>query len=422
MLKALKNKVIDLFKGGFFHIFIGNTLVKVIAFVSSIVVVRLVSKSEYAYLTYADNLYNYVISLAGMGMTAAVLKYCASAETKQKDKAYFFFALKYGTLLQTICAGIVLGYAFYFDIAFPEARVIMLALFLYPVLNNILNVFLNYLRAHGYNKVYARAGVVQTIIVFVMSIVLVGLVGILGIAVARYLAIIIASFVMFKVLFDELKDVPKTELTSIEKKGFLTMSFSLMISNLFSLIIPINEMTLINELIRDEVVTANYKIAMMIPSQLPFVTNSIIVYYFTIVAKMKNGKQIWNLSKKVGIVTFGIISIVSFSGAILTPYIIKAIYGKQYMDAGTLSVFFWGVHGINAAIRLIPMNFLPAIGVVKFNAVMAALSCLLHVCISYISIKIYGIWGAGVAACIVYFVSGLLYWLYFRRYCMKMNS
>ena len=63
------------------------------------------------------------------------------------------------------------------------------------------------------------------------------------------------------------------------------MSISLMISNLFSLIMPINEMTLINELIRDEVITANYKIAIMIPSQLAFVTQSIVIYYFTIVAK-----------------------------------------------------------------------------------------------------------------------------------------
>ena len=46
-------------KGGFFHIFVGNTLVKMIAFVSSIVIVRLVDKTDYAYLTYADNLYNY---------------------------------------------------------------------------------------------------------------------------------------------------------------------------------------------------------------------------------------------------------------------------------------------------------------------------------------------------------------------------
>ena len=160
----------------------------------------------------------------------------------------------------------------------------------------------------------------------------------------------------------------------------------------------------------------------MIPSQLPFITNSIIIYYFTIIAKMQDGRQIWKLSKKVGFVNFGIISGISFIGAVLTPFIIKVVYGNQYMDAGALSVFFWIVHAMNAIFRLIPMNFLPAIGVVKFNAFMAAFSCLLHVCIAYVSIKIYGIWGAGVAACVVYFISGILYWLYYRKYCMKINN
>jgi len=62
----------------------------------------------------------------------------------------------------------------------------------------------------------------------------------------------------------------------------MVMSISLMLSNLFSLIMPINEMTLVNELLRNETITANYKIAIMIPGQLSFVTQSIIIYYFTI--------------------------------------------------------------------------------------------------------------------------------------------
>ena len=79
MYHTIKEKIVGLLRGGFFHIFIGNTLVKMIAFISSIVIVRLVSKNDYAYLTYADNLYNYAISFAGLGMASSILKYCATA-------------------------------------------------------------------------------------------------------------------------------------------------------------------------------------------------------------------------------------------------------------------------------------------------------------------------------------------------------
>ena len=83
MGEKIKSKLNGLIKGGFFHIFVGNTLVKMI------VIVRLVDKTDYAYLTYADNLYNYVVSFAGLGMTSSILKYCAAADTEQEDRAYF---------------------------------------------------------------------------------------------------------------------------------------------------------------------------------------------------------------------------------------------------------------------------------------------------------------------------------------------
>lgn len=422
MVKSLKNKISDLFKGGFFHIFVGNTMIKLIAFISSIVIVRLVTKQEYAYLAYADNLYNYVISLAGMGMTAAVLKYCAAAKSPEEDKAYFIFSLKYGSVLQLVCSLLIVLYVMCTHIPFPEARAIVCALVAYPVLNNILNVFLNYLRAHGFNKRFANAALIQTLIVFIASIGLVIIFGIIGIALARYVAIIIASIYVLKIIVEKNKAICKKILCRDEIKAFLIMSFSLMISNLFSLIMPINEMALVNGMLRDEIITANYKIAIMIPGQLSFVTQSIIVYYFTIVAKMDNGKEIWKLSKKVGYVTAGIIVGICVIGMLLTPIIIRMVYGSQYEDAISLSIFFWIVYGVNAAIRLIPMNFLPAIGVVKFNAIMAAVSCGVHLVITYIAIRVFGIWGAGIATCIVYLLSGIAYWIYYRKCCMEMDN
>ena len=152
MGEKIKSKLNGLIKGGFFHIFVGNTLVKMIAFVSSIVIVRLVDKTDYAYLTYADNLYNYVVSFAGLGMTSSILKYCAAADTEQEDRA--------------ILSLIVVLYVALTSIPFPNARSVVYILVLYPVFNNILATVLSYLRAHGENEAYARAAVVQTTVVF----------------------------------------------------------------------------------------------------------------------------------------------------------------------------------------------------------------------------------------------------------------
>ena len=412
-------KIVGLIKGGFFHIFIGNTLIKMIAFISSILIVRLVDKTDYAYLTYADNLYNYVISFAGLGMTSAVLKFCAAAKTKEEDKAYFIFATKYGTLFEALLSVIVVLYVTWGTIPFPEAKQITYILVLYPVLNNVINTILGYLRAHGENEVYSRTAVIQTFCVFAGSVGLVLLVGINGIAFARYIAITIAIASTIKILKKHLDGVEKIILTREKIRTFMIMSISLMISNLFSLIMPINEMTLINEMIRDEVITSNYKIATLIPSQLSFVTQSIVVYYFTIIARMDDKKEIWKTSKKVGLVSAGVILVIASIGAILSPWIIQLVYGSRYNDASGLSTVFWIVYAMNAGIRMVPMNFLPAIGVAKFNAVMAGISCVAHFAITYIAISNLGIWGAGIATGIIYLGSGICYWTYYRYVCLK---
>ncbi|MFR8244571.1 MAG: polysaccharide biosynthesis C-terminal domain-containing protein [Mediterraneibacter faecis] len=102
----------------------------------------------------------------------------------------------------------------------------------------------------------------------------------------------------------------------------------------------------------------------------------------------------------------------------LSPYIIRIVYGSRYEDATALSTVFWIVYALNAGIRMVPMNFLPAIGVAKFNAIMAAISCGVHLIITYFAISQFGIWGAGIATGFVYVVSGVVYWVYYRKKCL----
>ncbi len=418
-VEIVSKKIKSLMRGGFFHIFFGSVLVKLIAFFSSIVVVRLVDKSAYAYLTYADNLYNYALAFAGLGMPSAICKYCAVAKSKEEDKAYLSFALKYSTLFQFIVSCIVVIYVTFFDIPFPSAKGIVYVLFFYPILSNVLSIIMGYVRAHEKNQLYSKMSVIQTLLVFMGSVLFVRIWGISGIAGARYIAILTTCYCAFSFIRGEISRVKKYTLESREIKSFMTMSVSLMIANLFSLIIPINETMLISELLRSEEITANYKVATMIPAQLPFVTQSIVIYYFTIIAKMKDKKKIWQLSKKIGFVTTGIITGISFIGIILGKYIIRYVYGAQYEDAILLSNLFWIVNAINASVRMLPMNFLPAIGSAKINAVVAAGSCLVHVIGTYLCIRMFGIWGAGISSMIVYIGSAIVYWVYFRRKCME---
>lgn len=417
MISKFKIQVLGLLRGGFFHILFGNTLTKMIAFISSIVIVRLVSKEDYAYLAYADNLYSYANLVAGLGMSTAVLKFCSP--NQENDKAYMMFAMKYGNIFQIALSFIIVIYASFVALPFPGARYLVITLAMYPVLTNIVTTIQNYVRAHLNNKLYVRISVVQTISVFGCSVVFVLGIGVFGIVVARYIAIVLSIIVAWKFLKSNLWKINSEKLKANQAKAFLAMALSMMIANLFSSMLANNEMALINYLISDEITTANYKVANLIPSQLTFVTSSVVVYYFPIISNMKVDKLVWNKVKRIGVFTGIIIIGITVFLMFFSPLIIELAYGNRYHDALGLFQLFWVVYCINAGFRMIPLNMLPALGITKFNAFLSVITCIVHFIIDYIFISYFGITGAGVASASVYLISGAIGWVYLHKICVN---
>ncbi|MGF7012287.1 O-antigen/teichoic acid export membrane protein [Lachnospiraceae bacterium PF1-22] len=418
----IKKKFKSLLKGGFFHILFGNTAIKMVAFFSSIVIVRLVSKEEYAYLAYSDNLYSYINIFAGLGMSTAVLKFCSNTVDKEEDKAYLGFALKYGSLFQILISIVFISYSLMAEIPFPEARSIILLSGVYPLLMNVFTTIMNYTRAHLANTLYVKMSFWQTVAIFVGSVLSVLVIGINGIVIARYIATFIALIIAVPFLKSKFDNVNSIKLSKTKKRAFVGMSVSLMVASLFSIVIASNEQTLVNYLVKSEVATANYKVANLIPSQLSFVSNSIVVYFFPIVAQMKKGKETWKKLKNIGLLTLVINVLLCIIGIVFTPIIINLIYGSKYADAKELFAIFWIVHAINAGVRIMPMNMLAAIGEARLNAFISVGTCLVHFIVDYFAIGKLGLSGVGIASGIVYFASGLLYWIIlFRKSEKKCN-
>ena len=417
-LTAVFGKIKYLIKDGFLHILFGNTLVKMISFISSIVIVNLVAKTHYAYLNYADNLYAYIDLFSGLGMSAALLKYCATIEEKEKDKAYLSFALKNGIVFQLTLSVILSVAIIFLDIPFPQAKPLIWMLILYPVLNFTVSAVQCYIRAHRNNRLFSTIAVVQTLVVFLGSVGFVLLLDVKGVVVARYLAVTCAILLGLVFIKRRLSGVKTVKLERSEKLAFRKMGISLMIASFFSMVMPVNEMFLVNTLLQNEVATANYKVAINIPSQTAFITSSIVIYFFPIIAKMATDKlRVWKTSKRIGYICFGIVALITVLGILITPWLFHAFYGGKYDDAIPLAYVVWVVYAFNSGLRMIPMNILPAIGKTAFNAGLSVVSCGVQFVLDYVFIKNFGIMGAVYATGIVYLLSGIAYWIYLGFVC-----
>lgn len=420
-LKHISNDIIYVAKNGMFHILSGNILIKTIQFISSIILIRMVDKTIYAHYLYADNIYSYIDLLSGLGIYTALIKYCSINKDPQKDIAYLSFAAKFGSVFQILSSILLcIIVVVFFRIPFSGARVFLWVLVMYPFFNFGVILLQSYRRAHLDYKAYSLIGLINAILVFSANIIFVYLFDVMGSVIARYLSVIIT--LVYAVVITK-KRIPKgnipVKLSMNEKKEFLALGISLMISTFCSSVMPINETFLVNNIIKDEIISSNFRVAGLIPQQLMLLTGAITVYYFPIFSSMKDYKLILKKSIKVGLLTGVIIIVFALFGILSSPLMIRLVYGNQYIDAIKMSYFLWIMRALNAGFRMIPINILPAIGEHKFIANLAIASSVIHLIVDYYFIKTIGIMGIAYATIFIYLLTGIIAWIYLFYVCKK---
>ncbi len=418
----IKEKLQGLIKNGFLYILSGNILNRAIAMISAILVAALVNKQEYAYLGYADNLYGYLSYTMGLGLSSALLKYCSVAESKSVERAYFRFSVSVGSVFEIIVSlGLCVAVSF-INIPFPNSRKYCWMLILYPVIHNFYTNILCYFRTQLNNKKYALAGIINSGSSCILTIILLKLFGTNGIVASRYTAITIAVLYCLPTLIRYFKNTERVTVSAENKRAFLSMGIALMLANLFSSIMPLNEAFLVNNIIKDEIATSNFKVAGQFPQLLLLVSGAITVYFFPIIAKLKDGREIKKKVIQIEMLNIVLIVFLTLCGIIFTPFVFHILYGTKYDDAVSIARLLWIMRAVNCSFRMVPINMLPAIGKTKFNVVVAVLSCAVQVALDYYFLTNMGITGVAYGAIIVFGLSAVAYWIYFIRSCNEMSG
>lgn len=417
MLSRLKRML----TGGLSYILCGNFLSKAVALISGILIARLVDKNEYAYLSYADNLYSYISLFTGLGLASALLVVCTPDVSAGKQKTYLNKALWIGGSFELLAAAILCIGVQLLQVPFPEARRYMWLLVAYPLLTYLFTACQSFVRVKRENKRYAVLGAGHTILVSIFSIVFALAMDAIGVIPARYAAAAMVFVLAAGYLRRKDRAVVPEPISRQEEKEFLSTGLALMFANLFSGMMPINEAFIVNHLIKEEAVTANFKVAGIIPSMLPIITSSVMVYYFPIISAMKHDRTVKKTVRSVALINAAVIVCITAVGMALTPVGIRLLYGSKYLDAIALSYPLWIMRAVNAAWRMVPLNVLAAVGQSKFNAVIAVFTCLIHAVLDYVFISLWSMGGVAYAAIAVYVISGAILWLRLRRVYQKLS-
>ena len=403
-----------LHKRGFFHIIAGSTLAKIAGFVSVFFLPRFLSKADYGLLTYVDNIRNYVMLFNGIGITQATLRYCAQKGSDEEKKGYFLASLKVGILADA--AIILLTAAAYLvaPLPFEGARFQLLISACLPVFYFLFTDIQLLLRATFQNQRYSVYNFTYSFLLMIFQIVFAVLWGVTGVMVGRYISMGLCVLLGFLLI----RDLPMMQVKALmpdwgQVKAMMRFSIVMLSASATSMVMSYNETFIVGQMLKNEELLAEYRVAANILSISLFLLEALLVFilpYF--IQHIGDRKWIWNSYKKLFAIN-GVVMTLFHLGLFLFAKLYLYIFaGPEYMGAAPLVRMFLIASWIQAVFRGLSGNILAVTGE-EINIIFV----IVHAVIDIAAVKILGIYGAAIALIVVYLLSGLIMNLHLRNIC-----
>lgn len=410
--EEIKAKILLLKNRGFFDIFTGTILVKCISFCSVIFLPRIINDTDqYGLLSIVDNFNSYLILVNGLGLANSVLRFCSIREKYEEKRAIFVFCFKWGLIINGIIIVGVLLVLSQITLSIEGLKTYLFIGVGIPTFSFIFECITLFLRSDLKNKEYARISILYAILYAGFQIIFAIGYKIFGVIIGRYCAFLVILVIGFLVIKTrtELFKVKASTLNNGVKKELFSFAVGGLFASAFSLIMPLNEQMVITILLENETQVAYYKAASLVPSNIQFIASAVVVFIMPYFARHSDDIEwIKSKSKLVMAVIAGIIIPIVIILFIISPCIIRLVFGEAYMPALNLMRVMWITFSISSILKIPLGNILAAAGKVKFNLLNAMITAIIHLVLDYVCISFFELNGAAIALTIAYLFSGLL--------------
>ena len=351
----------------------------------------------------------YLIIFMGLGLATGLLRYVVLAESDEKKKATFIYAVKRGTLINISIVFLGLFYvtAFPHPRVFVNHRIIGYLLVLSIPFLYLTNTSLSTLRALFKNKLYSYVSFVSSALTIVFRVLGAAMSGLKTSVFFQLGASVISAFfstcLILNILFSRCM---KVKLDKSFTSSFNNFSLQIMLTNALWTVFMLNDMFLLGQLTGSETTIADYKIANVIPANLSILTSSISIFVSPYFTKKENEKDFTWVKKKFRTVLLST-SIIMGTAAIFcfvfAEPLISFIYGKNYLSAIPIMRILLLASFVNNGVRASIANILSSIGKQKINLIIAGIGIILQIVLNVIFIPKNGATAVAIISVIVYF-------------------
>ncbi|SHI73681.1 oligosaccharide flippase family protein [Clostridium intestinale] len=409
-MSNLNKYIKKLMDKGLFHIFGANIINKIILFFNNAVIVRLVTIQEFSAYSYANNILSIVLLLNGLGVTSGLLQFCSSNIPKGNKASYEKYAYKIGVISNLIITLMILIISVIIKLPVDSSNGLLLLMSGMPVLSFILEYVMIKFRTNLQNDKFSYINTINTVLIF-LSTIIGGLIGDIDtIIMLRYVSTIIPIIVAYLWLKKDINQITRAKvLLKSTKSEFMKFSITSLTNNALSQILYLFDIFLIGILITDNTSVGIYRTATLIPFTLNFIPLSIATFIYPYFVVNSNNKRwlIKNTKRLISIMAlFNII--ISLVLVIFAPLIIRLLFGQQYIEAvpsfRLLSIGYF----IAGTFRIPVGNILTMLKKIKYLLFVTISTGIVNIVLDYILISRIGYNGAAVTVVIVYTLSSLM--------------
>lgn len=408
MIKKQIREIWIYLKNGIIPMIGANTINKMISFINTMIITRILTKEEYGIWSYVANCFSYLVIISGFGLASGAYQYGAENRGNEKEYSYYKYCIKKGSLVNfaiVFCAIIFSG----FYISISDTLVYVRLCFPVLILCFMFEMLLNIMRCQNRIKEYADVLNINSILIF-LGMCGGAYFGVGGIIAGQYFAYFFSILNLFFKLKREILNITKAGcLEILEKKELWKYSIGIGGCSALNYLVFLLDVSMIANLLKDATIVGIYKVGTLIPNALNFIPSSIIaavlpniIYHVKDKAWVK--KQLRKIYAGLILINLAICLFIEF----FAPNVIMVIAGEQYNEAALILRILIIGYFFTGTLRVMSTNILAVYHKVKTSLLISVIAGILDVALNYLLIHWHGMVGAAVATLITEMLTGIL--------------
>lgn len=403
-----KSIVDKLLRTGFFHIFGSNTINQIIGFSYSILIARVIPKSNFGLFKYTNNIYAMFMLASGFGIASAVLQLCSEySEDKHRSEAIFDYGYGFGLRFNLLLSITILLISFFVDMPIEGSGALLRMMFILPVTSLTIELQKIWLRINYRNKEFSHINTINSFLIALLSL------G--GAAILKEQGIIISHYIVAAITIVLLARMPnmhilprRSKLPPEDKRDLFKIAGVSVLNNGLGELISLFGTFMLGLILSDESAIAAYSVASTIPGALTFIPISLMAYVYPHFARNRNNKQWVRDRFKTLLLYAGLGNLIITVGGIIFSGPFMHLFGSDYTDAIRPFQILMLSFFVSGTFRVIAGNLIVTQRKLMFNLIMSIVGAIVSAGCNYLLIPSLGSEGAAISYLITMTVTGIM--------------